>query len=288
MVTTGIVTETSSLKKNIEVGLNSTWNTKKNYMIGEDDRRILIDGDYCLEYFLDGTIFLDKSIVVPKHRVKMCHLKTFKNETAEEAAKDFMDLGNNLAILLKSPSLMWFKDELVVSLRLRLSRKQHGVLCWGFRCNHIYLKRFDNKLKQTGQRELITPKTAITIKTNKQKTGPHDARLFQINNTMYSLFATGHRDGWILVIWDHQKQRHFIPEFQKDLLHNGVTVSEKNWVPVVVKDELYIIRHLDLLQVLKCKIHEHCTFVKNDTDALQFQMDDENSPLRGGTSFELL
>ena len=104
---------------------------------------------------------------------------------------------------------------------------------------------------------------------------------------MYSLFATGCDESWISGIWDHQEERHFIPGFQKKMLLKKETIFEKNWIPLVVNNELYVIRHLDPLQIMKCRMYENCKFVKNNTDALNFEMDDLNNPLRGGTTFEL-
>ena len=34
-------------------------------------------------------------------------------------------------------------------------------------------------------------------------------------------------------------------------------IMEKNWVPLIIKDELYIVRHLGPLQIMKYKIHEN-------------------------------
>ena len=50
--------------------------------------------------------------------------------------------------------------------------------------------------------------------------------------------------------------------------------NEENW-------------QLDPMHVLKCPNLDNCTFVRNDTDAYSYQMDDEKTPLRGGTSFQL-
>lgn len=67
----------------------------------------------------------------------------------------------------------------------------------------------------------------------------------------------------------------------------GKEISEKNWVPMVINNTLHLIRHLDPLHVLKCLDMVKCEFVRNDTDAFTYQMDDLKVPLRGGTSFEL-
>ena len=270
------------------IGEEKTSADERGSVIGQQqDRRILISGDYCIEYYLNGTIFSNKGKVVQSHKVKICRIKTFGKETTQEAVKDFIELSGKMTMMLKSPSLMWYNGELIVTLRLRLTKlKNANKLCWGFRCNHIYLRRFDNRFNQIGQRDIITIRTPIAERRH-ERTGPHEPRLIQINGSMYSVFATGTTYGWISGIWDYQKQRHFVPDFQELLIKKNGQISEKNWAPVVVKDELYFIRHLDPLQVVKCKIYEKCSFVKNATDVLAYQMDDENSPLRGGTSFEL-
>ena len=162
-------------------------------------------------------------------------------------------------------------------------------------------------MKEIGQREIITLRTPITGRQI-ERTGPHEPRLFQLNNSMYSIFSTGTQYGWISGVWDYQNQRHFFPEFQKLVIkkkeenpelqrvrirskrrkhQEPERISEKNWTPLVIKDEFYFVRHLDPLQIVKCKIHQSCEFVQNNTDALGYEMVDEKVPLRGGTSFEL-
>ena len=280
---------------NLEYEIESQMDGKEDIrrlLIGRGaSRRILIGGDHCLEYSLTGTTFQGRKTTLRMDKIKMCHLKTFGPNLTEECRKEFFDLNNNLEVMLRSPSLMWFKGDLIMTLRIRissLSDRFPGKFprdCFGLPCNHIYLRRYNCYLNPVGPKDIITLRAPIED-NHKERTGPHDPRLFQINNTMYSLFATGYYFSWISGIWDYKKQRHYIPEFQKYLYLKGETIFEKNWAPLVIEDELYIIRHLDPLQIMKCKIHENCTFVKNNTDALQFKMDDRKIPLRGGTAFE--
>ena len=92
---------------------------------------------------------------------------------------------------------------------------------------------------------------------------------------------------WVSVLWDFRFHRPRVPAFQRALLKQGNQIYEKNWVPLVANNTLYLIRHLDPMHVLKCPNLDNCTFVRNDTDAYSYQMDDEKTPLRGGTSFQL-
>ena len=250
---------------------------------GRNERRILIGGDHCIEYELHGTIFGENGATVPQNKVKMCHLKTF-DTVDNDTEKAFMEFRENLHFILQSPSFIWLNDKLVMTLRLMFQYPTWRG-CFKFSCNHIVFGYYDEFLNPIGQKELITLRTPMV--TDQVKSGPHDGKLFQINGALYSLFATGYRDSWISSIWDYNKQQFFIPELQKTLLEKKPAIFEKNWVPVIIKEELYIIRFLDPLQVMKCKIHEGCTFVKNNTDALRYEMEEENTPLRGGTKFEL-
>ena len=202
-----------------------------------------------------------------------------------------MNLYEDVGAFIKSPSLIWHNDKLIITFRIRLKMSSvtfNGKVehwCQGYRCNHIYMKKFDRYLNPIGEGELTTIKTPQGPFASRN--GPHDARLFQINGRAYSLFATGYLNGWISGIWDYQKRTHFIPEFQKQLIQNGHTIFEKNWVPIVINNTLYIIRHLDPLHVIKCNIYKRCEFIRNDTDAFEYKMIDHQVPLRGGTSFEL-
>ena len=246
-------------------------------------RRILIGGDHCIEYDLRGTLFGKNGATAPQKKVKMCHLKTF-DTVDNDTRKAFIEFRENLHFILQSPSFLWLNDKLVMTLRLMFQYPTWRG-CFKFLCNHIVFGYYDEFLNPIGQTELITLRTPMV--EDQVKSGPHDGKLFQINGALYSLFATGYRDSWISSIWDYKKQQFFTPELQKTLLEKKPAIFEKNWVPVIIKGELYIIRFLDPLQVMKCSIHEGCTFVKNNTDALKYEMDEENTPLRGGTKFEL-
>ena len=250
---------------------------------GRNERRILIGGDHCIEYDLHGTIFGNNGTMAPHDKVKMCHLKTF-DTVDNDTVKAFIEFRETLHFILQSPSFIWLNDKLVMTLRLMFQYPTWRG-CFKFLCNHIVFGYYDEFLNPIGQTELITLRTPMV--NDQVKSGPHDGKLFQINGALYSLFATGYRDSWISSIWDYHKQQFFTPELQKTLLEKKPAIFEKNWVPVIIKDELYIIRFFDPLQVMKCKIHEGCTFVKNNTDALKYEMDEENTPLRGGTKFEL-
>ena len=164
---------------------------------GNRGRRILIGGDHCLEKSLVGSVLQGRNYKQLKNKVKLCHLKTYGNDIVEECRKEFLDLKNEVNITLRSPSLMWFKGELVVSLRMRLYPFGHGAHnCGGFSCNHIYLRHYDEYLNPIKERKIITLRTPIETR-HQERSGPHDPRLFSVNNSLYSLFATGYNQGWL-------------------------------------------------------------------------------------------
>ena len=146
---------------------------------GDSGRRILIGSDHCLSFPLTGTIFKGTNTVLRRNNVRMCHLKTFGNELAEECREDFMDFQHNITFLLNSPSLMWFQEELVVTLRLRLNPvpRVNPHYYWGYRGQHLYVRTFDKHLNPTGRRRVITFRTPEVPKHHRHRTGPHDARL---------------------------------------------------------------------------------------------------------------
>ena len=282
--------------RNNWIGGNKSVASDRKYLIGEnvpdtDDRKVLIDGDLCKEYSLNGTVFQNSKTILQESRVKMCHLKTFEKGLVENMQKEFIDFNNNIKVRLKAPSLMWFEGHLVLTLRIHIVRRPGSWAdCYGLPCCFIYYRKYDIYLNPIGPREIITVLSPFEMK---RRSGVDDTRLFQMNGSLYSVFATGYAaynakstvTHLISGIWDHQLRKHFIPDFQKELLSKKTL--EKNWVPMVINEELHIIRHLDPLHILKCKIHENCEFVKNDTDVFKFEMIPEESPLRGGTAFEL-
>ena len=145
--------------------------------------------------------------------------------------------------------------------------------------------KFDQYFTPVGHGEIVaipTPQGRF-----KHRNGPHDARLFQLNGRLYALLAVNFNSSWISVIWDFQAQRPYVPSFQKQLLLKQEYISEKNWVPLVISNTLYIIQHLDPMHILKCPHVENCLFIRNDTDAMTYQMADKQTPLRGGTGFEM-
>ena len=119
------------------------------------------------------------------------------------------------------------------------------------------------------------------------RNGPHDARLFHLHDQLYGIMTVNFDFSWVSVLWDFRLHRPYVPAFQRALLQTGKHISEKNWVPLVANSTIYLIRHLDPMHVLKCPNLDNCTFIRNDTDAYNYQMDDARSPLRGGTPFQL-
>ena len=253
------------------------------------DRSLELTGHSCLSYSQLGTVLSPTNNTLIQSSVRTCTLQMFSTIIEKEVVGRFMNIEENVRAYVKSPALMWYKDELILTFRIRLRsgrrsydrKREH---CFGYRCNHIYMRRYDRYLNPIGEGELITINTPLG--PHLERNGPHDARLFQINGNMYSLFATGYIDSWISGIWDYQKRTHFIPDFQKKLIRERQTIFEKNWVPIVINNTLYIIRHFDPMHIIRCDIHKSCDFTRNDTDALRYKMLDSKVPLRGGTSFE--
>ena len=252
----------------------------------QNERRILIGGDHCIKYTLNGTLFGVKGTSrILNKEVEMCHLKSFE-AISGDFRTTFLEPDNNFNFSFSSPSFLWVDNKLALTIRLKFHSKVFKG-CYNYLCNHIHFGYYDEYLRPIGQPDIITLRTPYIPSGRAQiRMGPHDGKLLQLNNSLYSLFATGSGESWISSIWDFQRQQFFTPRFEKLLMDTKRIISEKNWVPVVVKDELYIIRYLDPLQVMKCKIHEDCRFVHNNTDALASAMDDRTSPLRGGTEFK--
>ena len=254
----------------------------------DNERRILIGGDHCIKYHLNGTIFSANGISrILNKEVEMCHLKSF-DAVNDDLRKTFLGFDNKYKFSFSSPSFLWVGNKLALTLRLKFySKVVRG--CYSYMCNQIHFGYYDKYLRPIGRPDIITLRTPYIHPGHGQiRMGPVDGRLFQINNALYSLFSTGYRQGFIATIWDFHKQQFFTPRLIKSLLsakHDAI--SEKNWVPVIIKDELYIIRYLDPLQVMKCKIHEDCTVVYNNSIPSNYVMDDRTSPLRGGTEFKV-
>ena len=254
-----------------------------------NERRILIGGNHCLKYILRGTVFgFNGTTRIFNKTVQMCHLKTF-HVNVDDVRKTFLEIDNKFRFSFSSPSFLWYENKMALTLRLKLhSGYFHGQMCHNFMCNQIHFGYYDEYLRPIGQPDIITLRTPYIPSGHGQiKMGPHDGKLFQMNGSLYILFATGIGENFISSIWDFQRQQFFTPYFMKRIMkRSNDVVMEKNWVPVVVKDELYIIRYLDPLQVMKCKIHEGCRFVRNNTRPLAFKMKDRSFPIRGGTEFK--
>ena len=254
------------------------------------DRFLKIDGQLHLSYTQIGTFLSNSNNTLIQGNVTTSLLQIFTTNIEKEIVDKFMNIYEDVGAFIKSPSLMWHNDELIISFGIRLKKgyvPNNGIIkhCWGYTCNYNYMKKFDRYLNPIGAGILTNINAPQGLSTDKN--GPHDARLFRINDQVYSLFITGYLNGWISGIWDYQKRTHFIPEFQKQLIRNGRITFEKNWAPIVVNNTLYTIRHLDPMHVIKCNIYKSCEFIRNDTDAFEYKMIDHQVPLRGGTSFEL-
>ena len=258
-----------------------------------DPQELFVDGDLCQQYALGGGVFQGGVSTRIHHDVSTCHLKTFGKEFEEECRQDFVDLENKINVILKSPSLLWHQGDLHVALKVEVYRPPGSRLgCYGYMCNHLYVMRFDKYLNRIGRREMIQMKLPYK---HRDRSGPDDSRIFQMNGSLYIMFAAGYAaynvnstvTHLISGIWDYQNQKPFFPDFERELVKSGV-VMEKNWVPLINNQELFVITNLDPLYIMKCKIHEGCTFMKNnDNGSDDSKILNVRRPLRGGTSFEL-
>ena len=249
----------------------------------------------CLKFELNGTMFLTGREKWIQHHVKSCFVMSFSSIVEEEISQKFLNIYENITSWVKCPSLLRHNDIHYVTFRIRLKpnpqkqvSKNESITdeCWEYKCalNYLYLMKFNLDFNPIGTGEII----AIPAPQGRSKhlNGPHDARLFQLNGGMYASLSVKFNNSWVSIIWDFQKHKPYLPQFQKELLLEGAIVIEKNWVPAIVNNTLYLIRHLDPMHILKCPSLNSCTLIRNDTQSLFYQMVDEMIPLRGGTNFE--
>ena len=200
------------------------------------DRSLKVDGQLHLSYTQIGTFLSNTNNTLIQSNVTTSLLQIFTTNIEKEIVDKFMNIYEDVGAYIKSPSLMWHNGDLIMSFRIRLKSghvANNGIIkyCWGYTCNYNYMRRYDRYLNPIGEGELTVINLPQGMATFLNRNGPHDARLFNTDGQAYSLFATGYLNGWISGIWDYQKQTHFIPEFQKQLIRSGCTTFEKNWVP---------------------------------------------------------
>ena len=257
-------------------------------------RRIALKGDQCISYVLNGTMFQGGNTTFLSDKVRLCHLKTFGKDLENQCHEHFIDFNNQIKIMLQSPSLIFLQGELMVTLRVKIrQREKTNGDCFGLSCNHMYLNKFDKYLNPIGQKEIISIQSPFLFD---RRSGSDDSRLFQLNDSAYSIFPVAYATyppltenfHLITTIWDFRNNKYFVPEFQKQMMETYLPRTlEKNWVPLVKDKELYIIRNLDPLQIVKCKIHDSCEFVSNASDFMSNPIKPDTTPLRGGTTLEL-
>ena len=256
---------------------------------------VSLENKFCLEYQQTGTVFIKGTEMILKDGFKTCYLTSLSSVVEKEFSEKFLNLLENVTSWVKSPSTLRHNNIYYVTFRIRLKptnginispKAAEGNSCWEYKCltNYIYLMKYDQNFTPVGTGKIV----AIPTPQGKAggTNGAHDPRLFQLNDKLFALLTLSYDRNWISVIWDFQKHRPYMPAFQRQSLLKGKEVYEKNWVPLVKHGTLYILRNLDPMHVLKCSNLDSCMFVRNDTDALNFDLEDDESPLRGGTAFE--
>ena len=247
--------------------------------------KIPLVNKYCLDYLQNGTFFKSDKKIISDGFVSFCFLMSFSQTIEKEFSEKFLNVFQNVTSWVKSPSILRHNNMYYVTFRIRLQepikeqeRSRHGILKSSCFLNYLYLKKFNLNFSSFETGEIVA--IATPLGKQRYRNGAHDARLFQLKDEIYALLSINMDDNWISTIWNFQKHKPTVPKFQKELLQEGRRISDKNWVPLVMNNTLYIIRHLDPLHVLKCSTTETCRFIWNDTDAISYQMVDREAPLR--------
>ena len=121
--------------------------------------------------------------------------------------------------------------------------------------------------------------------------GPQDPRAFQLQGKTYLLFhttvPTTNRGNFTILrpaLWDVEEER----PLSLTLPHNLMTDTaghdnDKNWMPVILNDTLYLVQNLDPMLVMKCSVEGGCQYIY--TADFNYVMNKGHDALRGGTPF---
>ena len=284
-----------NLRNVITIKENNVFNSLLPSFVKSSGFRIRLKDKHCLRFKLNGTIFLNGGKQLIQQYIKTCFVTSFSSIVEEEISQKFLNIYENITSWVKSPSILRHNDIYYVTFRIRLRQNPQKQTsenetvtdeCWEYKCalNYLYLMKFDLDFNPIGTGEII----AIPAPQGRSKhlNGPHDARLFQLKGGLYASLSVKFNQSWVSIIWDFQKHKPYLPQFQKELLLKGAIVIEKNWVPAIINNTLYLIRHLDPMHILQCLSLNNCTLIANGTETLFYQIVDELFPLRGGTNFE--
>lgn len=214
-----------------------------------------------------------------------------------------------------SPAIVQRSSQMTVISRIRLDwwKMEYRKRPVFFSGNWLMKQAFDGNMHPTGNATLL--KTAA----RKQKSTDHllavghqsDPRIFFVQNKVFllvSVFVLNQlhhvADGAVIaipyVLWDSANNVQHILEIDgrpqttiENIPHQKLTntsygllkAPEKNWMPFAVGDQIFIVRTLDPLNILRCTTTGRCETV-HDENSNHEVFRDEFFHLRGGTPFE--
>ena len=121
--------------------------------------------------------------------------------------------------------------------------------------------------------------------------GPEDPRAFQLQGKPYLVFHTviptsnqGNFTRITPTLWDIEEERPIILTLPHNLMTDTAgRIMEKNWIPVILNNTLYIVQYFDPMLVMRCFVDGNCQYVH--TADFSYVMNKGHGVLRGGTPF---
>ena len=252
----------------------------------------LID-QHTVSYTLEGYSF-DR----PEHstkiagKVSIAFLHSFSPQVKKEAAEKFVQpwklspvgIGgphpvNNqteYVFSIMSPALHWFNGSLLLICRIWMY-EAHRASGFMFTNDYFYMQTYDETLQPKSGSHLLGIPSKL----------PQDPRLYQVQNKLFASFSSKvtfpdgthvHGKERIRIsFYDIENDRTYLTSVENRMSY---IKAERNWVPFVVDEKLYMVQLLEPLSILSCTVKGECSYVYQENSTCA------TIRLRGGTPFE--
>ena len=244
---------------------------------------------------VDGYVFHPGGIAVHPHMITTALVHDFSNFIEAEAYKRTLDRFHHVNYCVISPAMEKIESGYLTAFRLyRCPHKNTRKMHHEFLTDLVFVQKYDKDLRPHGPGYFLSF-AYHRFEGMELWDGPQDPRAFKVNSSMYLLFHAAvyrHQNGTQAllepIIWDLEKNLPGIPDLKDNpLTHNNplMFIHDKNWMPLVHNDQLFLVQLLDPTVVISCTLDAVCKYSQNVSSA--------RNPfaryftLRGGSQFQL-
>ena len=241
---------------------------------------------------VEGYLFNDECIaVVYASEIQSALVLNLSPFIVNETHRRFLDISGNVNHCVMSPAVEQIQDKIIIAYRVFRCFPWGESLSSEFQQDLVYLQEYTRELKPIGPGYFIAYGYPKMIMVND---GPQDPRAFKFRGRLYLFIHAGVLSDPMIrpILWDVEANRPILLDVKNNVF---VTIlkadTDKNWMPLVIDEDLYFVQYLDPLLVIKCDLNGICEYVPNlpltpFNAHIADTIDLSRDVLRGGTPFK--